>query len=122
ERWASAFPGLRAMFGAFDRVLDALATAHAQGIVHGDLKPANVLRTADGVVKLTDFGVAHVVDPLKIADQRAVQGTPLYMAPAQLFDPEAIGPSTDLYAVGVMLYELVCEHDPFETEGTLTAL
>src|SRR5262249_21672520 len=65
EAWSASFPGIETVFRAFDEILGALATAHAQGIVHGDLKPGNVLLTADGHVKLTDFGIAHVIDPLR---------------------------------------------------------
>ena len=122
ESWANAFPGLRTALRAFDEILGALATAHAQGIVHGDLKPGNVLLTADGRVKLTDFGIAHVIDPLRAAERRGVQGTPYYMAPEQLVDVGAIGPSTDLYAIGVMLYELLAGREPYGSEGTLAEM
>ena len=119
DAWLSSFPGLPAILRAFDQILDALATAHAQGVVHGDLKPANLLATPDGLVKIADFGVAHVIDPLRADESRGVQGTPFYMAPEQLVDPSAIGPPTDLYAVGVMLYELLGEHEPFPSGQTL---
>ena len=119
ETWETSFPGLRTVLRAFDEILDALSAAHAQGIVHGDLKPGNVLLTDDGHVKLTDFGIAHVIDPLRGAQRRGVQGTPYYMAPEQLADPAAIGPPTDLYAVGVMLYELVSGTEPYASDGTL---
>ncbi len=119
EHWEQGFPGLAIVLRAFDQILDALSTAHAQGIVHGDLKPANVLLDESGRVKITDFGIAHVIDPLKGSERRGVQGTPYYMAPEQLIDLESIGPSTDLYAVGVMLYELVAGHEPYPSEGTL---
>jgi len=119
ESWASSFPGLRTVLRAFDEILDALSSAHAQGIVHGDLKPGNVLLTEDGRVKITDFGIAHVIDPLRSVERRGVQGTPYYMAPEQLADPAAIGPPTDLYAVGVMLYELLVGRELYEPEGTL---
>ncbi len=121
EAWSS-FPGLRTVLRAFQEILAALAAAHAQGIVHGDLKPGNVLLTADGRVKLTDFGIAHVMDPLRKTERRGIQGTPYYMAPEQLLDATAIGPSTDLYAIGVMLYELVAGTEPYAAEGTLAEL
>jgi serine/threonine protein kinase/tetratricopeptide (TPR) repeat protein len=119
ETWSTSFPGLRTGLRAFDEILDALSAAHAQGIVHGDLKPGNVLLTDDGHVKLTDFGIAHVIDPLRKVERRGVQGTPYYMAPEQLMDLAAIGPPADLYAVGVMLYELLAGHEPWAAEGTL---
>jgi serine/threonine protein kinase len=120
EAWDAAFPGLGVVLGAVDEILDALATAHAQGIVHGDLKPANVLLTDAGRVKVTDFGIAHVIDPLRrLPERHGVQGTPYYMAPEQLIDVESIAPPTDLYALGVMLYELIAGHEPYPSDGTL---
>src|SRR6185295_7363080 len=70
-------------------------------------------------VKLTDFGIAHVIDPLRNPERRGIQGTPYYMAPEQLVDLESIGPSTDLYAIGVMLYELLAGREPYSSEGRL---
>ncbi len=119
EPWSMTFPGIETVFRAMGEILGALGAAHAQGIVHGDLKPGNVLLTADGRVKLTDFGIAHVIDPLRNPERRGVQGTPYYMAPEQLVDLESIGPSTDLYAIGVMLYELFAGKEPYSSEGTL---
>jgi len=120
EPWTTTFPGLHVVLGAMGEILGALATAHAQGIVHGDLKPANVLLTDDGRVKVTDFGIAHVIDPLRTTpERRGVQGTPYYMAPEQLVDLESIGPPTDLYALGVMLYELIAGREPYAPDGTL---
>jgi serine/threonine protein kinase len=119
EAWSMSFPGIDAVFRAFDEILAALSAAHAQGIVHGDLKPGNVLLTSDGRVKLTDFGIAHVIDPLRNPERRGIQGTPYYMAPEQLVDLESIGPSTDLYAIGVMLYELLGAKEPYSSEGRL---
>ncbi len=120
EAWSSAFPGLGVALRAATEILDALSAAHAQGIVHGDLKPGNVLLTEDGRVKVTDFGIAHVIDPLRAAPtRRGIQGTPYYMAPEQLVDLEAIGPPTDLYALGVMLYELIAGGEPYAPEGSL---
>ncbi len=120
EAWSASFPGLHVVLGAVDEILDALSTAHAQGIVHGDLKPANVLLTETGRVKVTDFGIAHVIDPLRrLPERRGVQGTPYYMAPEQLIDVESISPPTDLYALGVMLYELIAGREPYPSDGTL---
>jgi serine/threonine protein kinase len=124
EAWSQVFPGARAVLRAACEMLDALATAHAQGIVHGDLKPANVLLTEDGHVKVTDFGIAHVIDPLRASRvKRGIEGTPYYMAPEQLYDLESIAPPADLYAIGMMLYELLSGREPYpSTASSLTEM
>jgi tRNA A-37 threonylcarbamoyl transferase component Bud32 len=100
--------------GIADQILAALGAAHARGIVHRDVKPANVLFAADGTVKLADFGIAKVM-----ADATAdvtmtgeLVGTPKYVAPEQTIGGRAT-PQSDLYAVGVLLYEMVAGVAPF---------
>jgi serine/threonine-protein kinase len=95
----------------------ALGVAHEQGVVHGDIKPQNILVGADGVLKVTDFGVARLVRrpgvgraPADIAG--AVVGTPEYMAPEQLLGHDA-GVLGDIYAAGVVLHECVTGATPF---------
>jgi hypothetical protein len=99
----------------------ALAAAHAQGVVHGDLTPANVVRTAAGVVKILDFGVARVGggDPAEDAAGRRVPaaGTPGYMAPEQIRDGEVTF-RTDLFAFGVLVYELAAGRHPWDGHAT----
>ncbi len=99
-------------------LLDALAHAHARGVVHRDLKPTNVLLDKIGTVKLTDFGLAHAVEEL--GDGEPFQaGTPAYMAPEQ-FDGRwrDYGPWTDLYALGCLTYTLIQGGPPFGTTRT----
>jgi serine/threonine-protein kinase len=81
-----------------------LSAAHAQGVLHRDLKPANVLIDQHGKVKITDFGIAVVREQ---SDGEAAAGTPAYMAPEQLADGVALSERTDLYALGLILYEQV---------------
>src|SRR5262245_64271428 len=101
---------------------EAVHAAHQEGIVHRDLKPANILFTPDGTPKITDFGLARRLD----ADERltlsgAVIGTPGYAAPEQARgDRGAVGPRTDVYALGAILYECLTGRPPFRA-GTAAA-
>lgn len=91
----------------------ALTCAHAHGIVHCDLKPANILLTADGTVKIADFGISQLLHlGLHRAGGNMVVGTPLYMAPEQ-FDGGRVDFRTDLYSLGVLAFELLTGTPPF---------
>ncbi|MBK7659354.1 MAG: protein kinase [Betaproteobacteria bacterium] len=93
------------------QVLDGLAYSHGQGVVHRDLKPANILINDDGRIKITDFGVARI-DSSTLTQVGDIVGTPHYMAPEQFSGLEATN-RTDLYQVGVIVYELVTGQRPF---------
>jgi tetratricopeptide (TPR) repeat protein len=102
---------------------DAIHVAHQNGIVHRDLKPGNILLTADGTPKVTDFGLARRLEgDREITLSGAILGTPSYMAPEQARgDKSAIGPATDVYALGTILYELLTGRPPFRADsGTAT--
>jgi serine/threonine-protein kinase len=93
------------------QVLDALATAHALGIVHRDIKPANILLVGGSRVKVTDFGVCRL-DSSALTHEGSVIGTPSYMSPEQCRgDP--VDQRSDLFSTGAVLYELICGERPF---------
>lgn len=90
----------------------AVHVAHEAGIIHGDLKPANVLVAADGTLKISDFGLAKKLDDANPTRSGATQGTPPYMAPEQTAGKQ-IDPRTDVYGLGATLYELLAGRPPF---------
>jgi tRNA A-37 threonylcarbamoyl transferase component Bud32 len=94
------------------QIAAALAYAHRAGRVHGDLKPANILVTGDGRVKVTDFGIAKALAPAPISQGAVIWGTPTYFAPEQAAG-EPVFPPVDLYALGVILYEMLAGQPPF---------
>jgi serine/threonine-protein kinase len=97
----------------------AIAHAHRKGVVHRDLKPANILVTGEGTAKLLDFGIARLVGEESITGTGASQMTLRYAAPEQVQGEAGGGVGVDIYALGVLLYELVAGQSPYgTTEGT----
>ena len=96
-------------------VLGALAAAHAAGVVHRDVKPGNILLTADGRAKIADFGIARESDSLLVdpTTTNALTGTPAYLAPERIEGRPATA-RTDIWALGVVLYEALAGRKPFE--------
>jgi serine/threonine-protein kinase len=102
-----------------EQLCRALAHTHASGVIHRDIKPANVLLSRSGQVKLSDFSIARLAEGSS-EGQATIAGTPKYMAPEQARGLAAT-PATDLYSVGIVLYEMLAGHPPFAA-GTAVEL
>src|SRR6202451_3456694 len=92
---------------------EGLHYAHRHGVVHRDVKPGNLLRSREGEVKLADFGIAKATEQSSITQIGSVLGTAAYLAPEQARGEEA-GPSADLYALGVVTYQMISGRLPYE--------
>jgi tetratricopeptide (TPR) repeat protein len=110
--------------GLVETLARAVHTAHEHGIIHRDLKPTNVLLTGEGVPKVTDFGLARLLDVEAGRTQTgAVLGTPAYMAPEQAAgQTRQLSPAVDVYALGAILYELLTGRPPFKAVTALETL
>jgi serine/threonine protein kinase len=100
----------------FKQALRGVAAAHRAGIIHRDLKPANLMLTRDGIVKVMDFGIAKRQGVTGATKVSTSIGSPLYMAPEQILG-RAVDSRTDVYALGITLYELLSGHRPFNSRG-----
>ncbi len=100
------------------QILAALGFSHQKGIVHRDIKPQNILVTPDGMVKVTDFGIARAAASGQLTETGTVLGTVHYCSPEQA-QGRGVTAASDLYSVGVVLYEMLTGRLPFEGEGAL---
>ncbi len=106
-----SFPEIGAMVVL--QVCRALAHAHAAGILHRDVKPENIMIRTDGVVKLMDFGISHMVDLERLTVTGQLLGSPAYMAPEHV-EGRPLDFRTDVFAIGIVLYQLTVGRLPFE--------
>jgi serine/threonine-protein kinase len=103
------------------QIADALAYAHARGVIHRDIKPANIMISTDGHPVLTDFGIAKVADKQGLTMTGATIGTPTYMSPEQCNALPLTGAS-DQYSLGVMAFEMLTGKPPFDADSVMTIM
>jgi serine/threonine-protein kinase len=112
EGWRPEITRLPSVIGD---LLEALDYSHSRGVVHRDVKPGNVLVSTMGTAKISDFGIARI-ERSHLTQEGEVLGTPYYMAPEQ-FDGKPADERTDIYAAGVIVYEVLCGRRPFTGQG-----
>ena len=105
-----------------EQVAQALDYAHSRGVIHRDIKPSNIMVAENGWVYLTDFGLARGDTTSGLTLAGTVMGTPEYMSPEQAQGLATIGPPTDIYALGVVLYELLTGNMPFQADTPMGML
>lgn len=105
-------------FAIGQQVASALDFAHKRGLIHRDVKPQNILITPDGLAKVTDFGIARSVTTSQLTRTGMVIGTVHYFSPEQA-QGAPIGPQSDIYSLGIILYEMLTGHLPFDAENAV---
>ena len=102
-----------------DDILAAMALAHSSGIIHRDLKPQNILITKDGTAKVTDFGIAKALSETSLTQTNSMFGSVHYLSPEQARGGNAT-PQSDLYAIGIIIYEMLTVAIPFDGDSAVT--
>ncbi|NIO47907.1 MAG: protein kinase [Candidatus Aminicenantes bacterium] len=101
------------------QVCEGLAEAHKLGVVHRDLKPHNIMIDKEGNARIMDFGIARSLEAEGITDAKAIIGTPKYMSPEQV-EGEEVDQRSDIYSLGIIIYEMVTEKTPFDGDTALS--
>jgi len=112
--WQQALPLIR-------QILDGLQYAHSLDVLHRDIKPDNIMVSPRGEVKVMDFGIAHVLGSVRQTRDKSIVGTLEYVPPEQIAG-EPISPRSDVYSLGILLFELISGRLPFEAEGEFELL
>lgn len=99
----------------FEQVLEGIGYAHSKGIIHRDIKPSNILITGESKVKIADLGIAKISGVEGVTKVGDLVGTPAYMAPEQIVDPDSVDHRIDIYSLGITLYEMVAGRHPFDS-------
>lgn len=106
--------GWQEALGIFKQILHGMKRAHEAGVIHRDLKPRNIMMTRDGIVKITDFGLAKIQQDPDITVSMAMAGTIYYMSPEQVIGLKETNHLSDIYSLGMILYEMLVGKTPFD--------
>jgi serine/threonine protein kinase len=117
DRWAQGGSSLKSRVQVIEKVARALHYAHEQGVIHRDVKPGNIMMDSSGEPQIMDFGLArNTRDTKNLTIAGTILGTPAFMAPEQAMGTSSeIGPATDVWGLGIVLYEILTQKHPFET-------
>jgi serine/threonine-protein kinase len=104
------------------QALEALDYAHRHGVIHRDVKPSNLMLDGSGDIKVADFGIAVAMGVRRVTTTGKAVGTPQYMSPEQILRPQSVDHRTDVYSLGIVLYEMLAGRVPFDADTDYTLL